>query len=65
MYKPKPNEDLRLMARRYGVAAWQVAQQLDISASTYFYWLRKDLDTATQEKIKGAIEKAGTEGNED
>lgn len=59
MYQPKPNEDLRLLARRYGVAGWQVADELGISSSTYFLWLRKELDADTWQKIKTAIEKVG------
>lgn len=62
MYQQKPNEDLRLLARKNGLAAWEVAKALKISTSTYFYWLRQELTAEKKEQIKTAITACGIKG---
>jgi transposase-like protein len=51
----KPNDDIRLLAKKEGVYLWQIADRLGIAEITLIRWLRKPLPEDKKKKILNAI----------
>ena len=57
----KNNMDIRLEAKKKGVAFWQIAQKLEVSEWTFTRWLRYDLEPVKKERILMAIDAVAEE----
>ena len=56
----RPNEDLRLYAKRCDVRLWQVAERLEISECTFSKRLRHELSMEQKEEILAKIRELST-----
>lgn len=57
----RPNDDIRLAARRNGVRLWQVAYEMGIHDSALSRKMRKELPEEEKEQIFMIIEKLAKE----
>lgn len=55
------NNDIRNEAHNKGVALWQIAEALGVSANTLFRWLRVDLDAEKRSRILEALDKVAAQ----
>jgi len=61
----KPNNDLRLLCRGYGIPLWLVAQRLGISDQTLYRSWREELTGHEREKVIMIIEEIANEEVQD
>ncbi len=50
------NNEIRDRAKKYGVAFWQIADELGIAANTFSTWLRYELSNEKRERVMAAID---------
>lgn len=56
MVKARRNQDIREKAKKAGVMQWQIAEKLNVSATTICIWLRSELPEEKKNIIMKAID---------